>query len=209
MRGLRVRASGYGRADVIHGATSLLMNEFDLDAGASRCAAGEACPNDVVTASRSRAAARMCVAAGLRGDRYSGRAGTGWRSAAPWPDGCRAVRRPGRPRCPATDLETVRRPTGMTPPRCVARPVCVTRTPRRPRLVCRSPHTPTPPLRRWSRTAAPQRAQVRQGVRVRRARRRQDHRIALAPTAFDESLRHHLHGVRARSQREKSPSPPG
>ncbi len=60
---------GYGRADVIHDATSLLMNEFDLDAG-------QAVAQLVKVSKRHsesiEGAARMCVAAGLRGDRYPG-----------------------------------------------------------------------------------------------------------------------------------------
>lgn len=55
----------YGRAEVIHDATSVLMDEFDLDAG-------QAVARLVEVAKRHcesiEAAARMCVAAGLRGD---------------------------------------------------------------------------------------------------------------------------------------------
>lgn len=55
----------YGRADVIHDATSLLMDEFDLDAG-------QAVAQLVRLAKRHcesiEAAARMCVAASRRGD---------------------------------------------------------------------------------------------------------------------------------------------
>ncbi len=58
-------ARRYGRADVIHDATSLLMEEFDLDAG-------QAVARLVKVSKRLsdsiEAAARMCVAAGLRGD---------------------------------------------------------------------------------------------------------------------------------------------
>jgi hypothetical protein len=55
----------YGRADVIHDATSLLMDEFDLDAG-------QAVAQLVKVAKRHcesiEAAARMCVAASRGGD---------------------------------------------------------------------------------------------------------------------------------------------
>ncbi|OBA84886.1 hypothetical protein A5662_04670 [Mycobacteriaceae bacterium 1482268.1] len=55
----------YGRTEVIHDATSLLMDEFDLDAG-------QAVAQLVKVAKRHcesiEAAARMCVAASLRGD---------------------------------------------------------------------------------------------------------------------------------------------
>src|ERR1700754_1988208 len=56
----------YGRADVIYDATSLLMEQFDLDAG-------QAVAQLVKVSKRHsdsiEAAARMCVAARLRGDR--------------------------------------------------------------------------------------------------------------------------------------------
>ena len=57
----------YGRADVIHDATSLLMARFDLDAG-------QAVAQLVLVSKRQNdsieAAARMCVDAELRGQRY-------------------------------------------------------------------------------------------------------------------------------------------
>ena len=57
----------YGRADVIHDATSLLMDRFDLDAG-------QAVAQLVKVSKRENdsieAAARMCVDAELRGQRY-------------------------------------------------------------------------------------------------------------------------------------------
>jgi hypothetical protein len=57
----------YGRADVIHDATSLLMERFDLDAA-------QAVAQLVKVSKRQNdsieAAARMCVAAGSSGDRY-------------------------------------------------------------------------------------------------------------------------------------------
>ena len=57
----------YGRADVIHDATSLLMERFDLDAGQAVAR--------LVSVSKHHcdsieAAARMCVYAELRGQRY-------------------------------------------------------------------------------------------------------------------------------------------
>ena len=59
----------YGRADVIYDATSLLMDRFDLDAG-------QAVAQLVKVSKRHcdsiEAAARMCVAADLRGQRYPG-----------------------------------------------------------------------------------------------------------------------------------------
>ena len=59
----------YGRADVIHDATSLLMDRFDLDAG-------QAVAQLVKVSKRHsesiEAAARMCVDAELRGQRYPG-----------------------------------------------------------------------------------------------------------------------------------------
>ena len=59
----------YGRADVIHDATSLLMARFDLDAG-------QAVAQLVKVSKRHsdsiEAAARMCVDAELRGQRYPG-----------------------------------------------------------------------------------------------------------------------------------------
>lgn len=62
-RGRPVRR--YGRADAIHDATSLLMDEYDLDAG-------QAIAHLVKVAKRHcesiEAAARLCVAARLRGD---------------------------------------------------------------------------------------------------------------------------------------------
>ncbi len=55
----------YGRAEVIHDATSLLMAEFDLDAG-------QAVARLVKVAKRHceslEAAALMCVEASMRGD---------------------------------------------------------------------------------------------------------------------------------------------
>lgn len=63
----RRSARRYGRADVIYEATSLLMEVFDLDAG-------QAVAQLVKVSKRHsdsiEAAAHMCVAAGLRGDRY-------------------------------------------------------------------------------------------------------------------------------------------
>jgi hypothetical protein len=58
----------YGRADVIHDATSLLMARFDIDAG-------QAVAQLVLVSKRENdsieAAARMCVDAELSGQRYS------------------------------------------------------------------------------------------------------------------------------------------
>ena len=60
-------ARRYGRADVIYDATSLLMVRFDLDAA-------QAVAHLVKVSKRQNdsieAAARMCVAAGLSGERY-------------------------------------------------------------------------------------------------------------------------------------------
>ena len=57
----------YGRADVIYDATSLLMEQFDLDAA-------QAVARLVKVSKRHsdsiEAAAQMCLAARLRGDRY-------------------------------------------------------------------------------------------------------------------------------------------
>ena len=57
----------YRRADVIHDATSLLMDHFDLDAG-------QAVAQLVKVSKRENdsieAAARLCVDAELRGQRY-------------------------------------------------------------------------------------------------------------------------------------------
>ena len=57
----------YGRADVIHDATSLLMARFDLDAGqaVAQLVRVSKRQNDSI-----EAAARMCVEAELRGLRY-------------------------------------------------------------------------------------------------------------------------------------------
>ena len=63
----RRSARRYGRADVIYDATSLLMAQFDLDAA-------QAVAQLVKVSKRQNdsieAAARLCVAAGLRGNRY-------------------------------------------------------------------------------------------------------------------------------------------
>ena len=65
----RRSAHRYGRADVIYDATSLLMDRFDLDAG-------QAVAQLVKVSKRHsdsiEAAARMCVDAELRGQRYPG-----------------------------------------------------------------------------------------------------------------------------------------
>lgn len=55
----------HGRSDVIHDATTLLMEEFDLDAGqaVARLVRVSKRHSDSI-----EAAARMCVAAYLRGD---------------------------------------------------------------------------------------------------------------------------------------------
>jgi hypothetical protein len=59
---------GYGRTDVIHDATSLLMARFDIDAG-------QAVAHLVKVSKRHsesiEAAARMCVDAELRGGRLA------------------------------------------------------------------------------------------------------------------------------------------
>ena len=59
----------YGRADAIHDATSLLMEQFDLDAGQAiaRLVRVAKQQNDSI-----EAVARTCVAAGLRRQRHAG-----------------------------------------------------------------------------------------------------------------------------------------
>ncbi len=62
-------ARRYGRADVIYDATSLLMQQFNLDAAqaVAKLVKVSKRQNDSI-----EAAARMCVAANLGGDRLPG-----------------------------------------------------------------------------------------------------------------------------------------
>lgn len=59
----------YGRADVIHDATTLLMEQFDLDAGQAVALLVKVAKQQTDSI---EAVARRCIAASLDGERYVG-----------------------------------------------------------------------------------------------------------------------------------------